>query len=326
MERGGIRSWTALGMQVEVLTQDPAALSAACAAVKTVLDQADVTLSRFRDDSELARVNANAGRALRVSPFFGGVLMAALRGARRSDGAVDPTVGAALRRLGYDRDFDLLRPRGPIVLRVERVPGWQAISFDPLTLALRTPPRVELDLGCTGKAVTVDLAAEAARAAAGCGVLVGIGGDLRCAGPTPDEGWQVLACEERSGPGSGQAIAVWGGALATSSITARRWVRGDQTLHHLIDPATGRPAEGSLRTATVAGATCVDANLLATWALVREEEAMTWLRRHPQPARLVRRDGSLLHLGGWPVPVPDPRGPREAELAEPRGVGEVRVA
>jgi thiamine biosynthesis lipoprotein len=58
-----------------------------------------------------------------------------------------------------------------------------------------------------------------------------------------------------------------------------------------------------LRTATVTASTCVDANLLATWALVREEEAMAWLRRHPLPARLVRRDGSLVHLGGWPVPV-----------------------
>ena len=304
MEDIGVRTWTALGMQVEVLTRHPAALSAACGAVEAVLDQADAALSRFRDDSELSYVNANAGRTLRVSPFFGGALMVALRGARRTDGAVDPTVGAVLRRLGYDRDFDLLRARGPILLRVERVPGWRAITFDPLTLTLRTPPRVELDLGCTGKAVTVDLAAEAARAAAGCGVLVGIGGDLRCAGPTPEEGWQVLACEERSGPGLGQAIAIWGGALATSSIAARRWVRGDETFHHLIDPTTGRPAEGPLRTATVAGATCVDANLLATWALVRGDEGMASLRRHPLPARLVRRDGSLLHLGGWPVPEP----------------------
>ncbi len=305
----GTRSWTALGMRVEVLTQDPAGLPAACAAVERVLTEIDAALSRFRGDSELARVNQNAGRRVRVSPLLGGTLMAALRGARRTAGAVDPTIGGALRRLGYDRDFQLLAPRGPIVLRVERVPGWQAIEFDPLALTLKVPAGVELDLSCTGKALAVDLAAEAAHAAAGSGVLVGIGGDLRCAGPTPDEGWHVLACEDsREGPtGPGQTVAVWGGAVATSSITVRRWRRGDEILHHLVDPATGRPAQGPLRTATVAGSTCVDANLVATWALIRGDEVMAWLRGHSVPARLVRHDGSFLYLGGWPLPVPPPQ-------------------
>jgi thiamine biosynthesis lipoprotein len=230
--------------------------------------------------------------------------MAALRGARRTGGAVDPTIGGALRRLGYDRDFDLLAPRGPIALQVERVPGWQSIEFDPLGLTLRMPAEVELDLGCTGQAIAGDLAAEAAHEVAGGGVLVGIGGDLRCAGSAPDEGWQVLACEDsRQGPaGPGQTVEVREGALATSSITVRRWQRGDQVFHHLVDPATGRPAEGPLRTATVAGSNCVDANLLATWALIRGDDAMASLRDHQVPARLVRRNGSLLHLGGWPLP------------------------
>lgn len=319
MDRIGVRAWTALGMRVEVLTRDPRALDAGCAAVERVLNRADATLSRFRRDSEISHVNANAGHPVHVSPLLGGVLAAALRGARSTGGAVDPTIGAALRRLGYDRDFDQLGPRGPIVLAVERVPGWQSIEFDPLTLTLRTAPGVELDLGSTGKAVTVDLAAAAAEAAAGCGVLVGIGGDLRCAGPPPPDGWQVLAAENsRLGPeGPGQSIAVRGGALATSSITLRRWQRGAETFHHLIDPATGRPAEGPLRTATVAGATCVDANLLATWALVRGREAMAWFGRHPVPARLVRRDGALLYFGGWPA---------DREPAEPGRAGEGRVA
>lgn len=324
----GSRSWTALGMRVEVLTQDPAVLRSACTAVERVLTEVDATLSRFRADSELTRVNQSAGRRVRVSPLFGGTLMAALRGARRTGGAVDPTIGAALRRLGYDRDFELLPARGPIVLRVERVPGWQAIEFDALSLTLRVPPGVELDLNCTGKAVAVDLAAEAAHAAAGCGVLVGIGGDLRCAGPAPDEGWHVLACEDsRNGPvGPGQTIAIQGGALATSSTMVRRWRRGDQTMHHLVDPATGRPAEGPLRTATVAASTCVDANLLATWALIRGDDAMACLRQDRVPARLIQLDGSLLYLGGWPLPTPPPWGSHPAEISDTCGVGEGRVA
>lgn len=315
-------------MRIEVLSRDPALLRSACVAVEGVLAEVDATLSRFRADSELARVNQGAGRRVRVSPLFGGTLVAALRGARRTGGAVDPTIGAALRRLGYDRDFELLPARGPIVLRVEEVPGWQAIEFDALSLTLRVPAGVELDLNCTGKAVAVDLAAEAAHTAAGCGVLVGIGGDLRCAGPAPDEGWHVLACEDsRNGPeGPGQTVAIQSGALATSSIRVRRWRRGDQTMHHLVDPATGRPAEGPLRTATVAASTCVDANLLATWAIIRGDDATAWLRRDRVPARLIRRDGSLLCLGGWPLPTPPPRGSDPVEVRDSCGVGGGRVA
>jgi thiamine biosynthesis lipoprotein len=52
---------------------------------------------------------------------------------------------------------------------------------------------------------------------------------------------------------------------------------------------------------SVAAATCVDANVAATAAIVRGEPAALWLQRMGLPARLVRTDGTIVRTGGWPL-------------------------
>jgi thiamine biosynthesis lipoprotein len=298
-------SWHALGTSVRVLTTAYDRAWAAAATVEEVLNDVDETCSRFRADSELSRLNARAGTTVSVSPLLERAIATALRGARLSGGAVDPTVGQAIRRIGYEQDFALVPATGRrLYLSVQRVPGWQAVELDLATHRVRVPAGCELDLGSTGKALAADLAAEAAQAAAGGGVLVGLGGDIATAGTAPPGGWNVLAAEDcRERPdGEGQTVGVAAGALATSSTTVRRWVRGKRSLHHIVDPATGLPAQGPWRTATVAAATCVDANIAATAAIVRGEAAIPWLEDYRLDARLVRADGAVVRVGRWPVP------------------------
>lgn len=298
-------SWTALGTSVIVLTTDYRRAWAAAAAVEDVLVDVDETYSRFRTDSELSALNARAGRPVRVSPLLERAIAAALRGARLSQGAVDPTVGQAIRRIGYEQDFALVPATGrPLYLSVQRVPGWQVVELDAASHRVRVPAGCDLDLGSTGKALAADLAAEAAHREAGGGVLVGLGGDIATAGAAPAGGWGVLAAEDSAErpDGAGQTVRIAAGALATSSTTVRRWARGERVLHHIVDPATGLPARGPWRTATVAAATCVDANIAATAAIVRGEAAIPWLEAHRLDARLVREDGASVHVGRWPVP------------------------
>jgi thiamine biosynthesis lipoprotein len=90
----------------------------------------------------------------------------------------------------------------------------------------------------------------------------------------------------------------------------RRWTRGGVTLNHIIDPATGLPVRGRWRTATVVAASCVDANIASTAAIVPGDGAMPWLEGRRLPARLVDRDGTVHRLAGWPepaVPAEDPK-------------------
>jgi thiamine biosynthesis lipoprotein len=278
-------------------------------AVVELLDRVDRAYSRFRPDSELSRLNALAGRPMPVSPLFGQAIEAALRAGQLSDGAVDPTVGRAMRAAGYDADFGQVAARtDAIVLRLERIPGWQTISYDSTARVVRLRPGVELDLGSSGKALAADLAAEAAQAATGGGVLVSLGGDIATAGLAPAGGWRVLVADDSSTSpdADGAVVAISGGAVATSGTTGRRWTRGSIALHHLIDPRTGRPAVSPWRTASVAAATCVDANTAATAAIVRGASGLDWLASTGLAARLVAATGEIRRLGGWPAPLREP--------------------
>lgn len=308
-------SWRALGTGVTLVVAN-GDLVPARAAVSSLLDLVDRTYSRFRPDSELVRLNERAGQRVPVSRLLAEAIGAGLRGARLSDGLVNPTVGRAMRLIGYHEDFERVANRtdaesagdmtlgAPSPLRFEAVPGWRVIDLDEATPSVRIPVGVELDLGSTGKAFAADLAAAAAFAAMGNGgALVSLGGDIAVAGIPPEGGWRVLVAEDSSAPvtGRGEVVTLNDGAVATSSITVRRWVRHGVQRHHLIDPRTGAPASGPWRTATVAAASCLDANIAATTAIIVGEPAIDWLEQRGLAARLIGHDGAARTTTGWPA-------------------------
>ena len=301
----GIVDGRALGTSLRLVVTRPADLAVAKAAVDEVIKAIDEAASRFRSDSELSRLNAQTDRRIEVSPLLAKAMAAALRGARLTDGAVDPTVGSAVRLAGYDRDFGSIPPDGsPIILSLGHVPGWQAVEFDEANRMILVPHRVEVDLGATAKALASDLAAAAALEAMGTGgVLVSLGGDIAVAGDPPAEGWAVQTSEDSNAPvdDEEETVSIRSGGIATSSTTVRRWTRGGVVLHHIIDPATGQPADGPWRTATVVAGTCVDANIASTAAIVMGEAAIAWLGAHRLPARLVDRQGIVRRVSGWPA-------------------------
>ena len=165
---------------------------------------------------------------------------------------------------------------------------------------------MQLDLGATAKAWCADRAAEDAAAATGAGILVGLGGDFALAGPAPAGGWVIRIADRHDDAPDPRApmVAVASGGLATSGTASRRWWRGDRLLHHIVDPATGLPADGGWRTVSVAGATCVDANVASTAAIILGLGAPAWLESRGLAARLVADDGTIVTTGGWPHDEP----------------------
>ncbi|HTY73117.1 MAG TPA: FAD:protein FMN transferase [Actinomycetes bacterium] len=290
--------WDVWGTTARVVVSDPAALGPARTLVEELLGQVDLAASRFRADSEVTRLAGSQGRPTEVSPLLAELLEVALDAARRTDGDVDPTVGAALRDLGYDRDFAAL----PLVAKVRVVarpaPGWQRVRLDGTTVTV--PVGTLIDLGATAKAWTADRAAQLVRAELGCGVLVSLGGDIATSGPAPEGGWRVRVQDRLVDPGATITLPA-GAAVATSSTVRRTWVQADRSRHHVLDPRTGSPAPAVWRSATVAAWTCVEANTLTTAALVRGGRAEALLRAAGVPARLVTSGGHVVTLGGWPA-------------------------
>ena len=299
----GAFQFQALGTIARVVAADSDALELAVESVQDELHAIDRACSRFRPDSELSRLNVADGATVAVSPLFLEALETALRASRLTDGILDPTVGEALLRLGYDRDFNAARlQRGPVRLALRPSPGWQMIRVDRAAGTAGLAPGIRIDLGATAKALASDRAAATAAAAAGCGVLVSLGGDIAVAGDAPDDGWGIRVTDDcRAGfDSSGQTIGITSGGLATSSTTVRRWTRGGAGLHHIIDPRTGVPAEPCWRTVSVAAASCVDANIGATAAIVLGPQAPGWLNARGLPARLVATPGAVTTVCGWP--------------------------
>ncbi len=305
---GHIASFPALGTTATVVTTKASALEPAVAAVTAELDRIDAACSRFRPDSELTALNGAAGRTVEVSPLLLLAVQTGLWAAAATGGCVDPTLGAFMRALGYDRDFRSVPPQGePLHIHLAPSVGWRAVRVDVTASTVRLPPGVELDLGATAKALAVDRSAEAAGRAAKAPVLVSIGGDLAVAGPRRPEGWTVLVTDDHAqrDDGAGQTVAVTEGGVATSGTTVRRWQRGDVELHHIVDPRTGRPARSCWRTATVAAGSCVDANVAATAAIVLGLEAPAWLTARRLPARLVSVSGDVRAVADWPAAPQD---------------------
>ena len=263
-------------------------------------------------------MNASAGRTVRVSPLLAEALALALRAAWLTDGDVDPTVGSALTLAGYDRDWTLLeqpptgpppeyasaheRPSAPMVV-ARAVCGWRSVTLDSAERTVRVPAGFTIDLGATAKAWAADRAAQTAARVADCGALVGIGGDIATSGAAPTPGWAVHVTDDHRSDhhAPGQTVTIHSGGLATSSTAVRRWRHEGRTMHHIIDPATGAPARGTWRTVSVAAASCADANIATTSALIQAGAAPAWLARLGVPARLVSHTGRVYTIGAWPA-------------------------
>lgn len=295
--------WAAWSCRVRLVVTAPAVLAEARTVLTGALAAVDGACSRFRDDSELARAEARAGRWVGVSPLLAQLLAASLRAARLTDGDVDPTVGAALAGLGYDRDITAISATG--VVLAGPAPGWRSIELDEAGHRVRLAPGTRVDLGATAKAWTADTAAGEIARRTGAGCLVALGGDIAAAGPAPARGWQVRVEDVTGDPtappsGPSTVVTIRDGGLATSSTQGRRWRAGGLDLHHLLDPRTGLPAAPAWRTVSVAAGSCLDANTASTAAIVRGDDVWPWLRATGLPARLVRGDGRVRTLNGWP--------------------------
>lgn len=281
--------WELWTTTVRIVVADPAALDDACALLRAWLASLEEAVSRFRADSEVCRIARSDADEHHISPLLADVVDAALTAADTSGGRVDPTIGTVIARLDT-------APTALPVLSTARPTTWRDV--DLRRQILRMPARTLLDLGAIGKAFAADRAAQSIFKTVGCGVLVSLGGDLRVAGPDPEQGWTVLV---QDGPEEPASLVDLGAAraVATSSTVHRRL--GPDGAHHVIDPLTLRPVEPVWRTVSVAAATCVAANTWSTAAIVEGTGAPGMLAATGLPARLVGIDGHVLLLGGWPA-------------------------
>ena len=294
-----------MGTDVEVLAvgADGAAMATLGGLAADALEVREARWSRFRPTSELCRLNDAAGAPVVVSPGTFSLIARAVDAWRDTGGRYDPTVLAALEAAGYDRDFDAVARAGDEAAGDHPVvPGCGDVELDSLVSAVRLPVGVALDLGGIGKGAAAD-EVSAALLDAGVpgvtGVLVNMGGDLRARGAAPQpHGW-VVDVDDPLETGRTGLLAFAEGAIATSTKLRRAWTRGDRTLHHLIDPRTGEPAESGLASVTVVAGEAWRAEVLAKAAFVAGvDDGRTLIEASGATGLLVTDDGQVLELDG----------------------------
>ncbi len=297
-------SFPAIGTTAVVAVEQRSAIDSATSILRNELENIEVTCSRFRDDSEIEGLARSNGRPTRVSALLFEALEVAIDVAERTAGAVDPTVGVAMSNIGYDRDFDEL---SDCDVEVEDLPrhvfGWWMIDLDSRRRTVAVPRGIRLDLGATAKALVSDRAVRRIADATGAGTLVSIGGDVAVAGAAPEGGWAIGIAVDSAAPTSmvDQVVSIEEGGLASSSTAVRKWRRAGRSYHHIIDPLSGSSAEPYWILVSATGRTCVDANAASTAAVVWGRHAPAKLESLGQPARLVRFDGCVVTVNGWPA-------------------------
>ena len=283
-------------MAIELPGDDVAALGRA----RRLLERMHACLSRFDPASELSRLNRDPRATVPASPLLRSAVRAACWAAERSGGLADPTLLAALTAHGYDASLAGAAPpslRAALAAAPSRRPAapdrharWRAVRVDDERGTITRPPGLAIDTAGSTKGLAADAAAhlldDQPRYVIDCG------GDLRIRAPRPI----AVAVEHPLSGAAAHTLAIASGAVATSGLRRRLWRRaGGGYAHHLLDPATGKPAWTGLVQATALAPTALEAETLAKAALLSG----------PQAARrlLARRGGVLVHDDGAVEPL-----------------------
>ncbi len=288
-------TFRAMGTDAHVIVtaQSASGARAALDRARERIEELEALWSRFRPTSDVSLLNGLAGTPVRVSPETITLIQRALDGTRMTNGLFDPTVLGAVMRAGYVRTYAEVDPTR--TADDPRGRGAQQIEIDPMGMLVRLPDGVGFDPGGIGKGLAADLVV-GELAGNVDGICVNLGGDLRVRGTAPSLGGWGIEIEDPLGGGPRGVVSLLDGAVATSSRTKRVLATG----HHLIDPATSRPAQAGVASATVIAGQGWIAEVLAKAAfLAGTDGAVAVLEPMGADGMVVLDDGSERRSAGY---------------------------
>jgi thiamine biosynthesis lipoprotein len=241
--------------------------------------------SRYRPDSVVGKINAGANRGLVLDRETASLLDCAAQCFEASDGLFDITSGVLRRAWRFDGSDNIPEPER--IRALMPLIGWSKVTWRRPELIL--PLGMEIDLGGLAKEYAVDRVLEETAAMAALPILVNFGGDLRVTGPRADgTAWNVAIESVEVSGGLAAMLELNQGALATSGDARRFLLKDGVRYGHILDPRTGWPVKDALRSVTVAAATCVEAGLTATLAMLQGAEAEAFLKEEDIRAWYIR--------------------------------------
>ena len=296
-------SFRAMGCQMlAIVEQDSEDAPGILTQVLDWFENWEQVLSRFRNDSELSRLNCTKDQFISVSQILWDVFQASLHANQFTGGLVTPTVLEAVEMAGYDRPFDELpasmgypASQGYIDLLTD-VHLLSTVICDEVTHSICLPPGIRLDFGGVAKGWAAYQAAEKLKPYGPA--LMNAGGDIAISGPRLDgNSWLVGISNPFEPENNLVMLHLQGGGVATSGKDRRRWMQGAFLNHHIIDPRTGQPAITDILTATVIAPTVMEAEAAAKAVfLLGSEAGLEWLEADSGLAGLLVLDNGQVFL------------------------------
>ncbi|MET0009461.1 MAG: FAD:protein FMN transferase [Candidatus Thiodiazotropha sp. 6PLUC1] len=231
--------------------------------------------SRYRSDNIVHQINNSKGRPVKVDDEVAHLLDFAQQCWMLSEGMFDITSGVLRRVWHFDGGSRL--PEKQDVDQVLSHVGWHKLTWSRPYLTL--PDGMEIDFGGLGKEYAVDRSLLLLQKETHGAVLINYGGDINAKGQRKGGKPWSIGIENPGQLNTPMGVLkVNQGALATSGDARRFILNNGRRYGHILNPKTGWPVEGALRSVTVAGSTCTEAGLLATLALLQGEEGEAFLK------------------------------------------------
>lgn len=246
--------------------------------------------SRYRDDNLFTELHSHPDERQRVDGETARLLNFADQAWRLSAGRFDLTSGLLRRAWRFDGSDRLPQPEAVTALLADI--GWQRLDWvsDPADAKgevtggwLTLPAGMELDFGGIGKEYAADRALGLCLRTMparwrGTGVLVNLGGDLACSGPSRSgQAWRVGVEAPDKADSAALMLRLSKGGLATSGDSRRFLLHQGHRYSHLLNPLTGWPVEQAPRSVTVAGPSCIQSGLIASLAMLQGAGARDFL-------------------------------------------------
>ncbi len=276
--------------------------------VKRQIELYEAIFSRFREDSELNRINQHPGTWQSVSSSLGQVLRLAKEAHAFTDGLFNPCMGLTMQAIGYDRSFEHLsftkedddRNTKHSVRRKVLEPQYDGenrylLASDDRRVYLFHD--YQIDLGGIAKGFIVEQVAKQLQQQGLHHFLINAGGDMVCQGLADGQPWQIGISDPQAPNQSILTLNVDSQCVATSGSYRRTWSHQGQTVHHLIDPKNGTSSTSDIVSCTVIATSLVQAEVFAkNGLLLGSHRAPSWLAQQKIAGWvLINQQGEVNH-------------------------------
>lgn len=233
--------------------------------------------SRYRDDNIIYKINHAQGKAVEVDKETGNMLNFSDQCYQLSNHKFDVTSGVLRKLWTFDGSDNI--PQQSQIDQVLQQVGWEKVSWQKPFITLLND--MEIDFGGIGKEYAVDQSAQLIHKAISEPVLINYGGDIFATAPRNlDTPWVIGVDDPKhTGESAIGKIQLFQGGLATSGDARRFLLKDNIRYSHILDPETGWPIPNAPHSVTVVANSCLEAGMLATFAILHGDKARDFLEQ-----------------------------------------------